>query len=401
MFRALFITGALILLSSVVNAKGGGFGGYYVTITPASQPGNQCIAEGVGRDQETKAADGTNVIVQGVHGVQTARCGNPAFPILATVQKVAPDEIRNTPSIQCVPQGTRAGEEVVLRNFGRATVLEIQAASSECLGPRDVHLQAATVISTAAYRAQQAAARPGQSRDDASLQAQQDAAVKPAPSEDELRREYQRLVASAAAVEEFHVRHILLQTREEAQAILDKVRAGEPFAILARASRDPSSGVNGGDLGWNVPKYFDEQFSKAMVALKPSGLARDPVRTRFGWHVIEVLEVKMGKDSFPSYADVKERIAAKLARENTQPLARAHAAAVCRKMVPVAPLASDQPRSSGTVLAEMKIERGRVSEVVSLTGPAIFHPLVKAAILKYECDVMDRPIIGTQSFTFD
>ena len=137
-----------------------------------------------------------------------------------------------------------------------------------------------------------------------------------------------------------------------------------------------------------------------MVSLDPSGLAPEPTRTRFGWHVIEVTQTKVGKDWFPPLSAVKARIAARL-KDANQAAVRVPAKAVCRKMAsPQAPAAALRDGAKGTVVAEMRVENGKVAEVLSLSGPSVFHPAVTEALNKYECDRLDRPVLATQSFEF-
>ncbi len=101
-------------------------------------------------------------------------------------------------------------------------------------------------------------------------------------------------------VTQTHVRHILLRpnavlTDEEARARLAALRArllqgGEDFASAARAhSEDHASAAQGGDLGWIDPGMLAPEFERAMNALAP-GEVSEPVRTAFGWHLIQVLE---------------------------------------------------------------------------------------------------------------
>ena len=156
MVRWMAALSAMAMLAGSAFARGGG-GGYYITFTPAAQPGNACIADGVGSGQETKLADGSSVLVQGVHGADTRRCPDPAFPNLATTQKILPDEVRNVASTQCVPPGAHVGDEVNLRFFGRATVLQVHSLNTQCGGAGSAGMREATVISSAAYRALQAA----------------------------------------------------------------------------------------------------------------------------------------------------------------------------------------------------------------------------------------------------
>ena len=384
---------SIIVLAMAASLAGGVWAaghGYYVIVLPGSagQPGDSCIADGVGSGQETKTSDGRSVLAKSVHGANTTRCPNPLFPNLATTEKIAPDEVRNAPSTQCIGRGTKVGDELTLPAYGRAVVLELHAPSAHCSGDPE-----ATVIGAAAYRASQAASAPAL------------AAAPPAPqrgpTQAQIQQEYDRLVAAAAPVKEYHVRHILVRTREDAQSALLRIKLGEPFGKVASdISTDSGSRVVGGDLGWNVPASFIKEFSQTMVSLDPAGLAPEPTHTRFGWHVIELLEVKTGKDSFPSLASVRDRIVARLEKEPSG-LVRVGAKAVCRKMVaPEMPAAASSEHIKGTVLAEMRVENGKVSEILSLSGPDIFHKAVTEAVNKYECDHLDRAVIATQSFDF-
>jgi hypothetical protein len=389
MLRSTIVLALIALLANPAWAKGskGGGGGYYVISIPAVQPGDACIAEGIGNGQETKTKDGTPVLAKGVHGIVSARCPDPAFPILASTEKIAPDEVRNAPSRQCVERGARVGDDLVIARYGRVTVLALDHESTQCLNGVE-----ATVIGIAAHRAAQAAqataAKPAQP------------ALSREPSEAEVRQEYERMLAKASPVKEFHVRHILSKTREDAVAALQNIKAGKPFAeVAAEVSTDSGSRAKGGDLGWSVPSHFVGEFGAAMRSLEPAGLTPEPVHTSFGWHLVEVLEVKMGKDSFPEFSIVKNRIAAgmRAARAAVVPVA---AKAVCRKMVAPLQTIDGQGGGKGTVVAEMRVENGRVSEILNLSGPSIHYPAVTAALNKYECDRLDRAVIATQSFEF-
>ncbi|MCC6302857.1 MAG: peptidylprolyl isomerase [Gammaproteobacteria bacterium] len=92
-------------------------------------------------------------------------------------------------------------------------------------------------------------------------------------------------------------RHILvrlsaLTTDGKAKEILAdakrRIAAGEDFATLARnISEDKASASNGGDLGWVEPGQMIPDFEAAMDRLSPGEIS-DPVKTRFGWHLIQV-----------------------------------------------------------------------------------------------------------------
>jgi len=95
-----------------------------------------------------------------------------------------------------------------------------------------------------------------------------------------------------------HARHILIRpnelisdddARRKLEEIRDRIQQGEDFAAMAEAySDDKANSGNGGDLGWINPGDMDPDFEAAMDALQPNQLSQ-PVRTRFGWHLIDVL----------------------------------------------------------------------------------------------------------------
>ncbi|MEQ8840857.1 MAG: peptidylprolyl isomerase [Acidimicrobiales bacterium] len=81
--------------------------------------------------------------------------------------------------------------------------------------------------------------------------------------------------------------HILLETEEEALAVIDRLEAGEAFADLAAELSLDGSGAGGGDLGCVDPAGFVQEFVDGAAALGGPGVT-PPVQSEFGWHVIEV-----------------------------------------------------------------------------------------------------------------
>lgn len=103
---------------------------------------------------------------------------------------------------------------------------------------------------------------------------------------EEIRQVYEREYAGSSP----RVRHILVETEEQARDALRRVRAGEDFAAVAsEVSGDPGSAQRGGDLGAIRRGATVPEFEEAVFGARP-GEVVGPVRTQFGFHVIEVLE---------------------------------------------------------------------------------------------------------------
>ncbi|HEY85916.1 MAG TPA: hypothetical protein G4N96_12490 [Chloroflexi bacterium] len=91
------------------------------------------------------------------------------------------------------------------------------------------------------------------------------------------------------AVLQAHVRHILLEDIEAAWAAKQRLENGEDFAEVAvDVSTDPSVISNNGDLGWFPRKTMVPEFDDAAFTL-PVGEISEPIKTDFGFHIIEIL----------------------------------------------------------------------------------------------------------------
>ncbi len=125
-------------------------------------------------------------------------------------------------------------------------------------------------------------------------------------SDADVQKEYERVKAEQGD-KEYRARHILVETEDQAKTVVAELKKGGKFEELAaKNSKDPGSKDRGGDLDWHGPGDFDRAFSEAMMKLEKGKFTDTPVRTRFGFHIIQLDDVRAGR--FPSLAEVKPRI---------------------------------------------------------------------------------------------
>jgi peptidyl-prolyl cis-trans isomerase SurA len=147
-------------------------------------------------------------------------------------------------------------------------------------------------------------------------------------SEKDLRAAYDRWARLEQADPEIRARHILVKLdakaspQQEAKA-LEKAKAlaaearkpGMDFAELAKKKSDGPSAPDGGDLGTFRRGLMVPEFDKVAFAL-PQGGVSDPVRTRFGWHVIKVEERR--SVAVKSFEEMKDQLQERLTREQLE-----------------------------------------------------------------------------------
>ena len=105
------------------------------------------------------------------------------------------------------------------------------------------------------------------------------------PSETELQIAYEQNVERLSGVQ-YKARHILLDSEDEAAAVIEELGAGTDFQELAIARSTGPSGPNGGDLGWFSSDTMVPPFAQAVSSMEVGTFSETPVQTRFGWHVI-------------------------------------------------------------------------------------------------------------------
>lgn len=136
--------------------------------------------------------------------------------------------------------------------------------------------------------------------------------VEGAVSDDALRALYAERYLDAEPEPEFNAAHILVQSEEEAAALLEQIEGGADFGVLAREhSGDPGSAEAGGALGWFGLGQMVPQFEEAVAALEPGEISQ-PVQTQFGWHLIRLEESRQA--DAPPFEAVQGELAAEVQR---------------------------------------------------------------------------------------
>jgi peptidyl-prolyl cis-trans isomerase D len=138
------------------------------------------------------------------------------------------------------------------------------------------------------------------------------------PEEDAVKAYFEQHRDEYAQRAQRRARHILITAdaaaapetveaaRQKAQQAIDRIRAGEPFAAVARElSDDPGSAEQGGDLGSFERGVMVKEFEEAAFGLPPHQLS-EPVRSPFGFHVIEVTEVR--ESAAPTFEAARARV---------------------------------------------------------------------------------------------
>ena len=133
-------------------------------------------------------------------------------------------------------------------------------------------------------------------------------------TDDAVRARYDEEVAKQPPVEEVRARHIIVKTKEEAEAIIKELDAGGDFEAIAKEKSTDGAAAQGGDLGYFGPGQMVPEFDQAARAMEIGSHSKEPVETQFGWHVIKV-EDKRQKEP-PAFEQVGPQIRSLLLREN-------------------------------------------------------------------------------------
>src|SRR5947209_16733020 len=141
--------------------------------------------------------------------------------------------------------------------------------------------------------------------------------AKAAVNEAAMHKVYDDAIGQLKKEPEVHARHILVETEDEAKAVVAELKKGTDFAELAKAkSKDPGS-ADGGDLGYFTKDQMVPEFSEVAFKLERGQLS-DPVKSQFGWHVIKVEDKRERQP--PEFDKVKDQLENFLVRKSQSEL---------------------------------------------------------------------------------
>ena len=125
---------------------------------------------------------------------------------------------------------------------------------------------------------------------------------------------YDAYVDDTASREQVTASHILVETEDEAKAVIAQLNDGADFAALAKEKSTGPSGPNGGELGSFGRGQMVPAFETAAFSMPAGSYSETPVQTQFGWHVIKVDD--KGIEDAPSLEDMRDQLVANLSRQS-------------------------------------------------------------------------------------
>ncbi len=132
-------------------------------------------------------------------------------------------------------------------------------------------------------------------------------------TEDILKKRYADEITKMPPTEELRASHILVKTEDEAKAIIKQLDGGADFAKLAKEKSTDASAGNGGDLGYFSDGDMVPEFYAAAAKLKKGEYTKAPVKTQYGYHVIELTDRRT--KAVPKFEEVKDQVKDQVTQE--------------------------------------------------------------------------------------
>lgn len=140
--------------------------------------------------------------------------------------------------------------------------------------------------------------------------------VAPQVTDDAVKAKYNQEFANKAGEPEVHARHILVGDEATAKKIIADLKKGGDFAALSKQYKDPGASAQGGDLGWFKKSDMVPEFADAAFGLKDNEVTPTPVKTQFGWHVIQTLGHRTAQP--PTFEQQRDELRQKMVQAAVQ-----------------------------------------------------------------------------------
>jgi len=138
-------------------------------------------------------------------------------------------------------------------------------------------------------------------------------AIDKATTPQALQAKYQVWIKQKGPEEEVHARHILVKSEDEAKSVIGQLEKGGDFGDLAKKYSTDPAGASGGDLGWFGRNDMVPEFAEAAFSTPKGQFTKKPVKTQFGWHVIEVIDKRT--KAAPSFDEAQPELRNLIARD--------------------------------------------------------------------------------------
>ena len=132
------------------------------------------------------------------------------------------------------------------------------------------------------------------------------------PTEADVQRIYDENLPRLAG-EQYKARHILVETKAEADSVITQLSGGRDFVALAQEHADGPTGPNGGALDWFSADSMPAPFAAAVRTMTVGSYSREPVQTDFGFHVILLEDIR--RQEPPALADIRDELVSAAERD--------------------------------------------------------------------------------------
>ena len=139
--------------------------------------------------------------------------------------------------------------------------------------------------------------------------------------DDMLKSEYDKIKGQLSG-NEYKARHILVKNEADAKDIIAKLKKNpKVFEALAKEqSADPGSGAKGGDLGWFDPGNMVPEFGAAVAKLEKNKFTEEPVKSKFGYHVILLEDSRPNPKQLPPFEQIKPMLKQQVQQQSVKKL---------------------------------------------------------------------------------